>query len=90
MYKLVVTRSARKDLLDLPTKISEQVERAIDRVLARLNEGQRPQDMKRVRGRPQTYRVDSGEYRILFSLDETAKVVTVIRVRHRSHVYRNL
>lgn len=89
-YQLEITRSARKDLVDLPTRVSEQVEKAIDRLLSRLLAGERPQDMKKVHGRPHTYRVDTGEYRILFSLEETAKVVTIFRVRHRKHVYRNL
>ena len=89
-YRLGITRSARKDLLDLQPRVSEQVERTIERLLARLREGQRPQDMKALRGRPETYRIDSGEYRILFSLDETAALVTILRVRHRRDVYRNL
>lgn len=90
VYRLVVTRSARKELLALPPRINEQVERAIDRLLARFNEGERPQDMKKLRGREQTYRVDSGEYRILFTLDESAALITVMRVRHRKDVYRGL
>ncbi|HLC29442.1 MAG TPA: type II toxin-antitoxin system RelE/ParE family toxin [Dehalococcoidia bacterium] len=89
-YRLEVTRSARKDLVGLPEKVSRQIEKAIDRLFSRLLAGQRPQDMKTVHGRPHTYRVDTGEYRVLFSLDETAKVITIFRVRHRKHVYRNL
>ena len=89
-YILITTRTARKELVDLPPKIGEQVERAIDRLLARLRGGERPQDMKRVEGRPHTYRVDSGEYRILFSLNEDEGSVTVFRVRHRKDAYRNL
>ena len=89
-YQLVVTRTARKELLALPPRISRQIERALDRILARLQEGQRPQDMKRLQGRVDTFRVDSGEYRILLSLDDVAGMVTVYRIRHRKDVYRNL
>ena len=89
-YQLAITRTARKDLLDLPAKVSEQIERAIERLTSRLGEGQRPQDMKLVLGRPYAYRVDSGEYRILFGLTEETATVTILRIRHRKHIYRNL
>ncbi|MBI2863743.1 MAG: type II toxin-antitoxin system RelE/ParE family toxin [Chloroflexi bacterium] len=89
-FEIVVRRSARKELRELPAKISGQVERALDRLLSQLNEGQRPQDMKPLKGMPGTYRLDSGEYRILFSMDDAEKLVTILRVRHRKDVYRNL
>ncbi len=89
-YRLVVSRSAAKDLVGLPPKIGDQIERTIDRLLARLRAGQRPQDMRPIVGRPHTYRIDSGEYRVLFEVDEAAAIVTIIRVRHRKDVYRNL
>lgn len=89
-YRLVVKRSARKEMLDLPPKISDQIERAVDRLLTRLRDGERPQDMKALKGRPDSYRLDSGEYRILFSIDEGAALITVFRVRHRRHAYRDL
>jgi mRNA interferase RelE/StbE len=89
-YRLVVTKTARKELLALPPKISRQVERTVDRIMARLRQGERPQDMKKLQGRAGAYRVDSGEYRILLELDEDASLITVFRVRHRRDVYRNL
>lgn len=89
-YGLIVTRSARKELLGLPPKVSEQVERAIDRLLSHFNAGERPQDMRPLRGNPGMYRLDSGEYRIVLLLDEPAATITIVRVRHRKDVYRNL
>lgn len=46
--------------------------------------------MKAIAGRPRTYRIDSGEYRVLFEIEESEAIVTVIRVRHRKDAYRNL
>lgn len=46
--------------------------------------------MKPIQGRPSTYRVDSDEYRVLFEVDEAAKTITIIRIRHRKDAYRNL
>lgn len=89
-YRLIFTRTARKEAVALPPKISEQIERAMDRLLSTFQSGTRPQDIKPIQGRARAYRVDSGEYRIVFELDEEAKTITVIRVRHRKDVYRNL
>jgi mRNA interferase RelE/StbE len=89
-YQLVFTRSARKDVVGLPPKISEQIERAIDRLLAAFNAGERPQDIKPIQGQRGIYRIDSGEYRILFEVDLASRMITVTRVRHRKDVYRNL
>jgi mRNA interferase RelE/StbE len=89
-YRIEVRRTAHKDLLGLPPKISEQVERTIDRLAAQLNAGRRPQDVKKLVGLPNTYRIDSGDYRILFELDDEERVATIARVRHRKDAYRNL
>lgn len=89
-YRLQLTRSAEKELLRLPPKIRRQVEQAIDRLLATLQAGERPQDMASLVGEPEGYRLDSGEYRILFYLLESDSLVKVIRIRHRKDVYRNL
>lgn len=89
-YQLLITRQAQKELADLPPKIGRQMAAAIDRIRNTLNAGQRPQDMRRLHGRPGSYRVDSGEYRILFELDDTEAIVRIFRVRHRREAYRNL
>lgn len=89
-YHLVLTHSARKEVRALPTKIGLQVEHTLERLLARFREGQRPQDMRPLQGFHDRYRVDTGEYRILFDVDEAQLSITIFRVRHRKDVYRNL
>jgi mRNA interferase RelE/StbE len=89
-YRVVVRRSAQKELLALPGKISDQVERKIDRLEAHLNAGTRPPDMRRIEGEAHTYRIDTGEYRILFIRNENERLVTITRVRHRRDVYRGI
>lgn len=89
-YRLVIVRSARKEMVALPPKISVQVQRAIDRLVFTINSGQRPQDIKPLKGEDNAYRIDTGEYRVAFELDDKARLVIVYRVRHRKDVYRNL
>ncbi len=43
-----------------------------------------------MRGHPGLYRVRVGDYRILFEIDDAARVVTVTRVRPRPTAYRGL
>jgi mRNA interferase RelE/StbE len=89
-YRLTFRATARKEVLALPPKISGQIERTIERLLDAFQAGQRPQEMRKLRCVPDLYRIDSGEYRVLFTLDEDAAVITIRRVRHRRDVYRNL
>lgn len=89
-YRLEVKREVRKELIDLPAKVNRRVQETIDRLLDTLNRSERPQEMAVLRGRRDSYRIDSGEYRILFELHADEGLVTVFRVRHRSHAYRGL
>ena len=87
---LEIKRDARKELLDLPPKVSRQIQETIERLGTALNEGRRPQDMAPLRGRPNSYRIDSGEYRVLFELHDDEGLVVVFRIRHRRDAYRGL
>ena len=89
-YRLEVKRDARKELLDLPPKINRQVQETLDRLLNTLNQGRRPQDVASLKGRDRSYRIDSGEYRVLFELNDDEAFVVVFRVRHRRDAYRGL
>ncbi len=89
-YQLELTKRAHKEVLALQPKIRGQVEAIINRLVATLDQGQRPQDMRTLEGEPDAYRIDRGEYQILFHLDEPKALVIVVRVRHRIDAYRNL
>lgn len=84
-YEVIVLRPARKSLERFHPKIRRQI---YDK-LQQLQGNPRPQDAKSLRG-DIGYRVDSGEYRILYEINDAAKVVIVRVVKHRKDVYRNL
>jgi mRNA interferase RelE/StbE len=87
-YSLRVARTAEKDLLDLQAKFYKQV---VSKILS-LQGNPQPQDCKALKGFEGGYRVDQGEYRILYTIDEEAKLVDVFRVgkRNDGEVYKNL
>ena len=85
-YNLQISRRAEKEIARLTPKIRRQV---CEKILS-LEDNPYSQDIKQLKGEKDAYRVDSGEYRILFHLDDQAKAVTIFRVKHRRDVYRNL
>lgn len=91
-WSLETTRTADKELAELSRnpKVSEQIEATIQRLLETMSAGHRPQDMRQLRGFAGEFRIDSGEYRILFSVDQQERRITVWRVQHRREVYRRL
>ncbi|MBI4498804.1 MAG: type II toxin-antitoxin system RelE/ParE family toxin [Chloroflexi bacterium] len=84
MYRVIIERQVDKDVVGLPPKIVGQIIRKAES----LAENPRPQDCKRVISRPGELRVDSGEYRIFYTVDDAEQVVTVLRVLHRREAYR--
>ena len=83
-YKVVLTKPAEKHLDDLPSIVRPRVAEA----LRGLSDNPRPRKCKKLedlRG----YRVSVGDYRILFRIDDRAKVVTVYKIKHCREAYRS-
>lgn len=85
-YTVSLTRAAVKEIARLPPKIRGQIDRRLDE----LRTTPRPHDARRLVGRGKGYRLDVGEYRILYDVDDPARLVVIWRVKHRKDVYRNL
>jgi len=85
-YEVVVLRPAEKEIRRLAPKIRRQI---LEKLVG-LETNPRPQDVRRLHGVERGYRVDSGEYRILYEIDDAERLVVVRVVKHRKDVYRNL
>lgn len=83
MYKVRILRRAVKDIANLPHGYARLVGEHIDR----LQENPRPPDAKKLRGSTD-YSLRVGVYRILYDVDDDARVVTIYRVKHRREAYR--
>jgi mRNA interferase RelE/StbE len=83
VYRLEVSHTAHRQIRRLPAQTQERV----NRVIASLAENPRPPGTKKLTAR-EGYRVRVGDYRILYQVDDGAKVVTVYRVMVRGDVYR--
>lgn len=83
MYSVRILRRAVKDIAGLPKGYARLVSQHIDH----LEKNPRPPDAKKLQGMTDcSLRV--GVYRILYDIDDEARIVTVYRVKHRREAYR--
>jgi len=83
-YKLVLKRSAEKELLALPKNQAFKVKEAIEG----LADDPRPNGCKKMTGRTDDYRIRVGSYRVIYSVSDKEVTVKVIKIGHRKDVYR--
>lgn len=86
VYLLLVEKSVLKTLNDLPLKHYKQV---IMKLFS-LQRNPFPQDSKKLKGFKDSYRVDQGEYRILYTVEDDKIRVFKIGKRNDDEVYQNL
>lgn len=83
MYKIKIKRSAERDLKRFPNALFLRINQHI---LA-LRDDPRPPGVRKLQGDLEGWRVRVGDYRIVYQVDDDAKTVTIVRVRHRRDVY---
>jgi mRNA interferase RelE/StbE len=83
-YRVEVARRAAKAVAGLPRREQQRIRAAIDL----LAENPRPPGCVTLAGGPGRYRVRVGDYRIVYEVHDDRLVVQVVRVGHRSDVYR--
>jgi mRNA interferase RelE/StbE len=82
-YDIEVKPRARKDLRRLPKSAVAEILAALDELKNDLDG-----DVKRLTNFTPEYRLRVGDYRVLFEIEDTQRVV-VYRIRHRRDAYRN-
>lgn len=85
-FSLRIAKPTIKFLKDLPLKDFKQV---MVKVIS-LQSEPRPNDCKALKGYSGGYRVDQGEYRILYTIEEETISIFRIGKRNDGEVYRNL
>ena len=84
-YRLQLKRSAGKELRALHPVDRDRVVVAI----RSLAEDPRPPGCKKLK-RVGAWSIRVGDYRVIYDVDDSDLLVTVLRVRHRRDVYRDL
>ena len=86
MYKLDITYDALNFTKSLPPKQFKQIFTAIMDLL----KNPRPHDSSKLKGYPDLYRKDVGEYRIIYKFDDETVYVLLIGKRNDDDVYKRL
>jgi mRNA interferase RelE/StbE len=83
VYELRLARSARKELEALPDTVLARVARELDALPA----NPRPRGCKKLRGADDLFRLRVGDYRIVYRVDDRARLIEVRAIRDRKDAY---
>ena len=81
-YQVLILRRAQKELADLPKVEYARVRDAV----GALADDPRPAGCKKLVGR-EGWRIRSGDYRVIYEIDDAEEKVTVLHIGHRRDVY---
>tara|TARA_R110002072_G_scaffold182877_2_gene339133 strand:- start:4231 stop:4494 length:264 start_codon:yes stop_codon:yes gene_type:complete len=82
-YKITFKKSVAKDLRVVPKSDIQKILSKIDS----LAENPRGEGCIKLSGK-ESYRIRQGLYRIIYEIKDRQLVVNVVKVAHRSHVYK--
>jgi mRNA interferase RelE/StbE len=82
-YTLEIMPSAGKELDALDDPLFAR----IDRRIMTLGENPRPPGCKKLKGYKDQWRVRVGDWRVVYVIDDVARLVSVTRIAHRREVY---
>ena len=84
MYKVVISRSAEKEL----GGFSENVLERVLKVKWKLEINPRPVCCKKLKGNDETlWRIRTGYHRIIYSINDKILIVDIRKVGHRKDIY---
>jgi len=85
-YSIHLRPGARRALRQLDPAVRQAVVKTIDALASEP----RPSGARALTGHRPYLRVRTGDYRIVYAVDDSAKTVTIAVVGHRREVYQNL
>ena len=83
-YKIEISRTAEKQLNELP---KEDQRRVVDAILELGNDAY-PRGARKLSGYDDVFRIRVGRYRILYSVSETELIIIILKIGHRRDVHR--
>jgi mRNA interferase RelE/StbE len=84
MYKVIIDRQVLKSLNKMPNVYLSGIREAINN----LASNPRPFGCVKLVGSENAYRLRVGIYRIIYTIEDNILTVEVIKIDHRSRVYR--
>ena len=84
MHEVQIERAAEKDL----RRLDDQTHDRVVKQIVALGKEPRPPGAKKLVGSANDWRIRVGDYRVLYEIADSIRVVRVYRVRHRREAYR--
>ena len=84
-YSVFLKRPAAKQLEEIGLEADR---RRIADCIRALAEDPRPVGSEKLAGRRDRLRIRQGDYRVIYSVDDSERAVTVVRIAHRREAYR--
>jgi mRNA interferase RelE/StbE len=83
-YEVTFATSARKELKRLHEPLRSRLFARIEA----LGSNPRPAGCRKLEGAEDLWRIRIGDYRVIYSVDDSRRLVDISVVRHRSDAYR--
>lgn len=83
-YTVSIRQQAQKELAGVALPFRTQIGRKLDG----LADDPRPPGCTMLRGAEGFWRIRSGDYRVIYEIDDSAKSVVVMKIAHRREAYR--
>lgn len=84
-YEVKFSKGAKKQFRKLPLDIQERIQTKINDLAIEP----RPNGVKKLQVDDNSYRVRVGDYRVIYELNDDVLIVTVIKIGHRSEIYKD-
>lgn len=85
-YEIIFKPSVEKSFSKLPKDLQIKIVNAIEQ----LSINPRPQKVKKLKSMLKLYRIRVGYYRVVYSIEEKILTILIVKIAHRSEVYKNL
>ncbi len=85
MYTVIVEQRVYKDFDRIPSPDLDKIYETIES----LENNPRKPGSQKLRGYKNRYRIRRGDYRIIYTIDDSAKIVNVFLVKHRKDAYQD-
>ncbi|MEA5505803.1 type II toxin-antitoxin system RelE/ParE family toxin [Halotia wernerae UHCC 0503] len=83
-YRVEFSKGARKQFRKLSLNIQERIQIQINQLVIEP----RPSGVIKLQNEENLYRIRVGDYRVVYEIFDDILLVTVIKVKHRSQVYK--
>jgi mRNA interferase RelE/StbE len=84
-YEVKFSKGAKKQFSKLPIDVQQRIQTKINELAIEP----RPNGVKKLQADDNSYRVRVGDYRVVYEVADDVLVVTVIKVGHRSGIYKD-